>query len=437
MTKWNHRTMTFSSCRRRRVRADFTGGSVSSHGGALLLREVDRRLGLTERVARRLGERRQRGKVRHEVVTMVRQRVHAVALGYEDLNDHDALREDPVVQTACGRDASLASASTLCRFERRAEHQWAVAIHQELLEQFIASFARAPQELVLDFDATDDPVHGHQPGTFFHGYYDSYCFVPLYVFCGEQLLVAYLRCSNQDGAKHAWGILSLLVKRLRRAWPGVRIVFRGDSGFCRHRMFDWCERHDVGYIVGLGRNPVLEREAAVACEVARDGFEATGTKSRSFDDFKYAARSWRRRRRVIARIEHTAMGRNLRFIVTNLEREADELYDRVYCQRADMENRIKEQQLALFADRTSSSKWWTNQYRLLLAGMAYTLLETMRRTALRGTGLARSQCQSLRVRLLRIGAVVTRSTRTVAVRLSGAYPDQAVFRLLVQRLTAG
>ena len=263
-------------------------------------------------------------------------------------------------------------------------------------------------------------MHGHQPGTFFHGYYDSYCFVPLYVFCGEQLLVAYLRCSNQDGAKHAWGILSLLVKRLRRAWPGVRIVFRGDSGFCRHRMFDWCERHDVGYIVGLGRNPVLEREAAVACEVARDGFEATGTKSRSFDDFKYAARTWRRRRRVIARIEHTAMGRNLRFIVTNLEREADELYDRVYCQRADMENRIKEQQLALFADRTSSSKWWTNQYRLVLAGMAYTLLETMRRTALRGTG--RSQCQSLRVRLLRIGAVVTRSTRTVAVRLSGRLP---------------
>ena len=429
--------MTFSSCRRRRVRADFTGGSVSSHGGALLLREVDRRLGLTERVARRLGERRQRGKVRHEVVTMVRQRVHAIALGYEDLNDHDALREDLVVQTACGRDASLASASTLCRFERRAEHQWAVAIHQELIEQFIASFARAPQELVLDFDATDDPVHGHQPEAFFHGYYDSYCFVPLYVFCGQQLLVAYLRCSNQDGAKHAWGILSLLVKRLRRAWPGVRIVFRGDSGFCRHRMFDWCERHGVGYIVGLGRNPVLEREAAAACEVARDGFEATGAKSRSFDDFKYAARTWRRRRRVIARIEHTAMGRNLRFIVTNLEREADELYDRVYCQRADMENRIKEQQLALFADRTSSSKWWTNQYRLLLAGMAYTLLETMRRTALRGTDLARSQCQSLRVRLLRIGAVVTRSTRTVAVRLSTAYPDQAVFRLLVQRLTAG
>ena len=437
MTGCNHEAMSFSSCRRRRVRADFSGGSISSNGGALLLREVDRRLGLTAQVARRLGERRQRGKVRHEVVTMLRQRVHALALGYEDLNDHDTLRGDPVVQTACGRGQPLASASTLCRFERRAERQWAIAIHQELVEQFIGSFSHPPRELVLDFDATDAAVHGHQPGGFFHGYYDRYCFLPLYVFCGQQLLVAYLRRSNQDGAKHAWAILSLLVKRLRQAWPGVRIVFRGDSGFCRHRMFDWCERHDVGYIVGLARNQVLEREAAVACEVARDGFQATGRKTRLFTEFEYGARSWSRPRRVIARIEHGPKGRNPRFIVTNLDGEAGELYDRVYCQRGDMENRIKEQQLDLFADRTSSTKWWSNQYRLLLAGLAYLLLETMRRTALRGTALARSQCRSLRLRLLRIAAVVTRNTRTVMVRLSSAHRDQGVFRLLVQRLTAG
>ena len=202
-------------------------------------------------------------------------------------------------------------------------------------------------------------------------------------------------------------------------------------------MFDWCERRGVGYVVGLARNPALEREAAVACEVARDGFEATGRKSRLFTEFEYAARSWSRLRRVVARIEHGPKGPNPRFIVTSLDGEADELYDRLYCQRGDMENRIKEQQLDLFADRTSSTKWWTNQFRLLLAGMAYTLLEAMRRTALRGTDLARSQCRSLRLRLLRIGAVVTRNTRTVAVRLSGACPDQALFRLLVQRLTAG
>ena len=368
---------------------------------------------------------------------MVRQRVHAVALGYEDLNDHDALRDDPVVQTACERDESLASSSTLCRFEQRAERQWAIAIQHQLVEQFIGSFAHRPEELVLDFDATDDPVHGHQPGRFFHGYYDGYCFLPLYVFCGQQLLVAYLRPSNIDASKHAWSILSLLVKRLRQAWPEVRIVFRGDSGFCRHRMLDWCDRNDVQYIVGLARNTVLEREVQVACEVAKDGFEATGRKNRLFHEFQYAAGSWRRTRRVIARIEYGPKGRNPRFIVTNLEGEANELYERVYCARGDMENRIKEQQLALFADRTSSSKWWTNQYRVLLAALAYTLLETMRRTALRGTDLARAQCQTLRLRLLKIGAVVTRNTRTVAVRLSSACPDQAVFRLLVHRLTAG
>ena len=437
MTECNHEPFTFSNCCKRQVRVNFAGGSISSNGGALLLREVDRQLGLTARVARALGDRRQRGKVRHEVVTMVRQRVHAVALGYEDLNDHDALRDDAVVQTACERDDSLASSSTLCRFEQRAEHQWAIAIHQEMVEQFIASFAHPPEELVLDFDATDDPVHGHQPGRFFHGYYDRYCYLPLYVFCGQQLLVAYLRPSNIDGSRHGWAILSLLVKRLRQAWPLVRIVFRGDSGFCRHRMFDWCERNDVHYIVGLARNAVLEREVEVACEVARDGYEKTGANSRVFSEFEYAAGTWRRSRRVIARVEHGPKGRNPRFIVTNLNGEARWLYEKVYCQRGDMENRLKEQQLGLFADRTSSSKWWTNQYRVLLAGLAYILLETMRRTALAGTKLARAQCQTLRLRLLRIGAVVTRNTRTIAVRLSSTCPDQAVFRLLVQRLTAG
>ena len=437
MTEWNHGTRSFSRCRGRRLRVDFSGGSISSNAGALLLREVDRRVGLTSAVARALGDRRQRAKVRHDVVTMVRQRVHAVALGYEDLNDHDGLRDDLVVQTACERDGPLASSSTLCRFEQRAERQWAIAIHQQLVEQFIASFTHRPRELVLDFDATDDPVHGHQPGRFFHGYYDRYCYLPLYVFCGRQLLVAYLRPSNIDASKHAWSILSLLVRRFRQVWPGVDIVVRGDSAFCRHRMLDWCERNDVRYIVGLARNAVLEREVQVACEVARDGFEATGRKSRLFTEFSYGARTWRRARRVIARIEHGPKGRNPRFVVTNLDGQAQHLYERVYCQRGEMENRLKEQQLDLFADRTSSSKWWTNQYRVLLAALAYTLLETIRRTALRGTDLARAQCHTLRLRLLKIGAVVTRNTRTVAVRVSSACPDQVVFRLLVHRLTAG
>ena len=214
MTQCNHEAFSFSNCRKRQVMGNFIGEPVSSNGGSLLVREVDRRMGLTTAVARALGDQRQRGKVRHDVETMVRQRVHAIALGYEDLNDHDALRDDLVVQTACERDGVLASSSTLCRFEQRAEPQWAIAIHQQLVEQFIASFTHPPEELVLDFDATDDPVHGHQPGRFFHGYYDRYCYLPLYVFCGQQLLVAYLRPSNIDASKHAWAILSLLVKRM-------------------------------------------------------------------------------------------------------------------------------------------------------------------------------------------------------------------------------
>ena len=239
-----------------------------------------------------------------------------------------------------------------------------------LVEQFIASHRRAPRELVIDFDATDDLVHGHQLGRFFHGYYDRYCFLPLYAFCGRQLLVAYLRPSNIDATRHTWAVLSLLVRRFRRAWLRVRIVLRGDSAFCRHRMLDWCDRHRVGYIVGLARNAVLERRVQPSSEAAEHGFRATRHKVRLFTEFAYAARTWRRSRRVIARIEYGPKGRNPRFIVTNLEGQAKELYERVYCQRGEMENRIKEQQLDLFADRTLCTRWWANQYRVLLAALA-------------------------------------------------------------------
>ena len=369
---------------------------------------------------------------------MVRQLVHAVALGYEDLNDHDALRDDPLVQTACDRDESLASSSTLCRFEQRAQHQWAIAIHQELVERFIASVLHPPEELVLDFDATDGPVHCHQPGRFFPGYYDSYCYLPLYVFCGQQLLVAYLRPSNIDGSRHAWAILSLLVKRLRQAWPGVGIVFRADSGFCRHRMFDWCGRNDVRYIVGLARNRVLEREFEVACEVARDGFEATGMKTRVFSEFEYAADTWRR-----SQTGHRANRARTQGAKSALHRDQSTRRSKVA---------IREAVLSAWGHGKQDQGTATCPVRrpdlalevvdepvpgaALGAGL-HTLLETMRRAALEGTKLARAQCHTLRLRLLRIGAVVTRNTRTIAVRLSSACPDQGVFRLLVQRLTAG
>jgi len=429
--------LEFPACRRRQVVAAFDGGYVSSNGGALVLRQVDRRLGLTAAVAGRLGDGRQRGKVKHRTVDLLRQRVFALALGYDDLNDHAALRHDPALQTAAERDRALASAPTLCRFENRAERRWAWAVHEVLVASFIASFACPPEELVLDFDATDDAVHGHQEGRFFHGYYDHYCFLPLYVFCGDQLLVSYLRPSKIDGAKHAWAVLALLVKRLRQAWPGVRIIFRGDSGFCRHHMLSWCERMDVGYIVGLAKNARLNALAEPWLIEAAAGFVRTGEKQRLFAELAYAAGSWARPRRVIARIEHTDKGANPRFVVTNLQGPGQDLYERLYCARGEMENRIKEQQLDLFADRTSCHRWWPNQFRLLLASLAYVLLDGIRRLGLAGTEMARAQCGTIRLKLLKIGAVITRNTRRVRFQLSSACPDKDLFALLAARLHAG
>lgn len=437
MTNCTFSTIEFPSSCKRRVAADFSGGSVTSDGGVLLLRSADRLLGLTDRVSKCLFDGRQPGKVDHRFVALLRQRVFGLALGWEDVNDHATLRRDVAFQTAVGRDCPLASPSTLSRFENAANRDWAWSIHAVLVERFIASFDAAPEELVLDFDATDDAVHGRQEGRFFHGYYDHYCFLPLYVFCGERLLVSYLRPSKIDGAKHAWAVLALLVKRLRQAWPQVRIIVRGDSGFCRHRMLEWCDRHDVNYIVGVAKNARLNALAAVWLDQAASGFTATGVKQRLFGDITYGAKSWKRERRVIARIEHGAKGANPRYVVTNLEGNGQDLYETLYCARGDMENRIKEQQLALFADRTSCHKWWANQFRLLLASLAYTLIETIRRRGLFGTDLARAQAGTIRLKLLKIGAVIVRNTRRVRFMLSSACPDQDLFCLVAARLNPG
>ena len=427
----------FPACRRRQIEARFDGGDVTSNGGVLLLRQADRVLGLTAAVARGLADDRQRGKVRHRFVDMVRQRVFGIGLGYEDLNDHDGLRHDLAVQTAAERDGVLASAPTLCRFENRAERSWAWSIHEVLVETYIASFETPPEEIVLDVDATDDTVHGHQEGRFFHGYYDHYCFLPLYVFAGDHLLVAYLRPADIDPAKHALAILKLLVRRLRAAWPKTRIIVRADSGFCRWRLMNWCERNAVDYIIGLAKNARLVRLAEPEMAKAADLFETSGLKQRRFTDLVYGAKSWNRVRRVIARLEHGPKGANPRFVVTNLEGQGRDLYDRLYCARGEMENRIKEQQLQLFSDRTSCHRWWPNQFRLLLASLAYTLMNAIRRLGLKGSQYARAQCATIRLKLLKIGAVITRNTRRVRLHLSSACPDQDLFRLVAARLDTG
>jgi hypothetical protein len=342
------------------------------------------------------------------------------------------------MQVATERDADekrpLASPATLCRLENRISHASCVKLSELLVELFIESFDQPPAELILDFDATDDPIHGNQEGRFFHGYYDNYCYLPLYVFCGEKLRVSYLRLSNIDAAKHSRAVLKLLVDRLRRQWPGVKIIFRGDSGFCRWKLMRWCDRHHVDYVIGLARNPRLEKIAEPFMQEARRQYERTLQKQRVFTEFPYAAQSWDRQRRVIHKAEHNSHGDNPRFVVTSLEDEAQSLYDRIYCARGEMENRIKEQQLGLFAGRTSCHHFVANQFRLLLSSFAYTLIQTLRCTALEGTELAQAQATTIRGKLLKIGAVVTTSVRRIVLQLSNAYPLKDLFLKVVNRL---
>src|SRR5580658_3219552 len=428
--------LRFPSFDRRKIEANFEGGDVSSDGGVMLLREADRRLGLTKALDGVLVDPRDPLLVTHRQVELLKQRIYGLALGYEDLNDHDSLRHDLVWQTAVERDEPLASSPTLCRLEARVDRKAAVAFHQVLVDQYIASFKEAPTELVLDFDATDDRVHGDQEGRHFHGYYGHWCFLPLYVFCGEQLLAAYLRPSNIDPARHAWAILKLLTGRLRQAWPAVKIIVRADSGFCRWRMMRWCEHNQVDYLIGLARNRRLEALGSTLMSQAEAAFAATGDKQRLFEWISYAAHTWDKERRVIAKAEYTQKGKNPRFVVTSLEGDARQLYDEGYCARGEMENRIKEQQLGLFADRTSCHCWWANQFRLLLSASAYVLLESIRRVGLAGTELCKAQVETIRLKLLKIGAVIVRNTRRIRLLFSSAYPYQPLFATVLSRFSS-
>ena len=433
MTECSIQPDLFPTCKSRKIHASFDGGCVTSDGGSLLLRQADRRVALTQKLSNLLEDPRRQASCDHSLRDLLRQRIYGLVLGYEDLNDHDSLRHDVCLQTAVERDQKLGSSSTLCRLENRMDCQAAWEMNALLVEQFIGSFTKEPEELVLDFDATDDRVHGDQEGRFFHGYYDHYCFLPLYVFCGEHLLVSYLRPSRIDGAKHALGILSLLVKRLREQWPGVRIILRGDSGFCRWRTMSWCERNDVFYLLGLAKNNRINQKAEQYRDKAAARYEATGTKQRLFSSVKYAAGTWKRERRVIVKAEHTSKGANPRYVVTNLPGRARDLYKR-YCHRGDMENRIKEQQLHLFSDRTSAHRWWANQFRMLLSSYAYVLLHTIRRLGLQGTKLARAQCHTIRWKLLKIGAVITRNTRRIRIHFSSGCTHEAIFWTVAERL---
>ncbi len=439
MTECNTKPIAFSRLSGRKIQADFDGGKITSDGGALLLREVDRRLGLIDTLNECIADPRNQDLIVHRQRTLLAQRIFGIALGYEDLNDHQSLREDPVFQTVTERgiddEVPLASPPTLCRLENRINRQSLVQMAEVFVEQFMVSHKRPPEQIILDFDATDDSVHGNQEGRFFHGYYNHYCFLPLYVFCGQQLLVSYLRPSKIDASKHSRAILKLLVRRFRQVWPEVPIIFRGDSGFCRWRLMRWCDRHDVGYIIGLAKNTVLTAKAQSWIDRSCQQFQESCEKQRVFADFTYAAGTWDRQRRVIVKAEHLKQGSNTRFIVTNLPGDPQELYDDLYCQRGDMENRIKEQQLYLFADRTSCHEFLSNQFRLMLSSAAYVLLDTLRRVGLKGTELACAQVSTIRLKLLKIGARVRCSARRIVLHLASGFPLQWLFHAIVGRLT--
>jgi Transposase DDE domain group 1 len=432
MTDCNRDPLVFSRLGSKSIVADFLGGWLTTDAGALLLREVADRLKLFEAFDAAIPDPRNPVFIIHDQKAMLAQRVIALALGYEDLNDHQTLRIDPALQIAAGKvpgnDLSLASSPTLCRLENRVDRKTLVRLSEILVDQFIAAHASPPEHLILDFDATDDLVHGEQEGRHFNKHYDHHCFLPLYVFCGDELLVSYLRPSNIDASLHTRAILKLLVKRLQAAWPDVKITLRGDGGFCRWRLMRWCDSNGIGYVLGLPTNKVLQRMSQFWVDAAKLLFERTGQPQRIFGTFSYAAGTWDRPRRVIVKGEHNAQGSNPRFVVSNKPGDPQELYDDVYCQRGEMENRIKEQQLGLFADRTSCHKFLANQFRLLLSSAAYVLVQALRRTTLAGTELARAQVETIRLKLFKVAARVMVTARRVIFHLSSSYPYQAIFR---------
>ena len=439
MTECNQESFEFAAHFSRRVVAEFSSDRLTTDGGSPLLRQTDRRIGLLRRFAGCFLDGRDPERIRHSILEMIAQRVYGLALGYEDLNDHEHLRHDPLLGLLAGKrdlDAPLAGKSTLNRLElSRPEgsryHKIGHSpekIDRLLVDLFLESHARAPRRIVLDLDATDIPLHGHQESRFFHGYYDSYCYLPLYIFAGDQLLCARLRPADQDGAAGAVDEVARIVGQIRQRWPRVQMLVRADSGFCREELMGWCEQNRVDYVLGLARNERLRKLLEPQMQQARTQCEVTGQAARVFTEFAYRTRkSWSRTRRVVAKAEYIPGKENPRFIVTSLgEGESQALYEKLYCARGEMENRIKEQ-LCLFADRLSAETLRANQLRLYFSAMAYTLLEALRRLALRKTEWAQARVDTLRLRLLKIAAQVRISARRIRLRYSLAYPWKPIF----------
>lgn len=463
MTECTQSCFPFAPHFSRDVVARFDGGQITTEAGALLLRPVEQRTGILRQFAACFRDYRRADLVEHSVSELVRQRIYGIALGYEDLNDHDQLRQDPLLALLSGkrdvqgehrrreqdRGKAGAGKSTLNRLEltpadAKPEARYKKigmdegAVDALLVDLYIQAQTRQPKRIVVDLDATDDPVHGEQEGRFFHGYYGCYCYLPLYLFIDEHLVGARLRPSNIDAAAGSLEEVQRIVRRLRFTWPEVKIILRGDSGFCRDDLMTWCEKNRVGYVFGLAKNERLAKKLNKLMKEARGQWKKTGKSARRFLDFRYRTRkSWKRGRRVVGKAEYLDKGANPRFVVTSLgieEMEARSLYEDFYCARGDMENRIKEQQLDLFADRTSTHTLHSNQIRLYLSSIAYCVLVALRRLALAGTDMAQAQCGTIRLRLLKIGARVHITARKIWISMAAGHPAVAVFAAAHQRL---
>jgi len=444
MTQCNQTTFSFEAHFSRRVEARFDGQQTTTEGGALLLREVDRKIGLLKRVAACFTDARAPERIEHALSEMLAQRIYGLALGYEDLNDHEELRNDPLLGMLAGRrdlNTPLAGKSTLNRLELTpvgspAAERYnkisysAEALDELLVELFLEAHPRAPREIVLDLDATDTPLHGRQEARFFHGYYGHYCYLPLYVFCGDHLLCARLRPSNIDASAGSLEEVQRIVRQIRARWPKVKIILRADSGFCREELLAWCENHEVDYVFGFARNQRLRRIIGRAMQEAQQEHRRTGKSARVFTEFAYRTKkSWSRARRVVAKAEQLEGKENPRYLVTSLGKEAwpaQQLYEQLYCARGEMENRIKEQ-LSLFSDRLSTETLRANQLRLYFSSLAYVLLEALRRLGLANTEWAEAQADTIRLKLLKIAAEVRITARRMWIRYSCAYPWQNVF----------
>jgi len=446
MTECNQSSFGFEASGRREIVARFDGGTISSDGGAFLLRQADQRLNLLARLAECFLDGRNQNQVEHSILEMLSQRIYGLALGYEDLNDHEQLRNDPVFGILAGREQleePLAGKSTLNRMELGAGVKdrykkitfWKEAVDELMVNVFIESYAQAPKQIVLDIDTTDLPLHGKQEGRFFHGYYDSYCYLPLYVFCGEHVLCARLREANHDASFDSLREIQRIVAQIRAAWPEVKIILRGDSGFCRNELMNWCEAQRVDFLFGMARNQRLRRIIGAEMHAATEQWKQTGKPARVFSEFHYQTKKrkkggWDRERRVVAKAEHIDGKENPRFVVTSLTSEEwppQALYEELYCEHGNMENRIKEQ-FSLFADRVSAETMRANQMRLYLSAMAYILMSGLRRLGLKATELAQAQVSTIRTKLLKIGAQIRVTVRKVWVSMASSYPWQDLYQ---------